>query len=196
MAFLDGLLVAPGFGNRGIEGKISAIKYVRENKNNVCPTLTFNMGSGGHNVPLIKTKYPLKKGIDVRKLTPRETANFQGFPKTFKFPKLADSHLYSQFGNSVTVPLIKKIGEDCKKVIDLLFFKGYTQKEASEELEIPLGTIKTRNRLCINKLRAIHLSVNQFIFSFIRNLSVFEESKFIHRVSGTQSVVSHLYHCH
>ena len=50
---------------------------------------------------------------------------------------------------------IKKIGEDCKKVIDLLFFKGYTQKEASEELEIPLGTIKTRNRLCINKLRAI-----------------------------------------
>ena len=29
---IDGLLVAPGFGNRGIEGKISAIKYVRENK--------------------------------------------------------------------------------------------------------------------------------------------------------------------
>ena len=92
-------------------------KYVRENKNNVCPTLTFNMGSGGHNVPLIKTKYPLKKGIDVRKLTPRETANFQGFPKTFKFPKLADSHLYSQFGNSVTVPLIKKIGEEIIKVL-------------------------------------------------------------------------------
>ncbi len=41
----------------------------------------------------------------------------------------------------------------CKKVIDLLFFKGFTQKEASEELEIPLGTIKTRNRICINKLR-------------------------------------------
>jgi len=29
---LDGLLVAPGFGERGIEGKIDAIKYVRENK--------------------------------------------------------------------------------------------------------------------------------------------------------------------
>ncbi len=28
---LDGLLVAPGFGNRGIEGKITAIKYAREN---------------------------------------------------------------------------------------------------------------------------------------------------------------------
>jgi len=30
LAYLDGVLVAPGFGNRGIEGKIAAIKYVRE----------------------------------------------------------------------------------------------------------------------------------------------------------------------
>ena len=29
---LDGLLVAPGFGHRGIEGKITAVKYARENK--------------------------------------------------------------------------------------------------------------------------------------------------------------------
>ena len=28
---LDGVLVAPGFGERGIEGKIAAVKYVREN---------------------------------------------------------------------------------------------------------------------------------------------------------------------
>ncbi|WP_299442905.1 sigma-70 family RNA polymerase sigma factor [uncultured Aquimarina sp.] len=43
----------------------------------------------------------------------------------------------------------------CKKVIDLLFFKGFTQKEASEELDIPIGTIKTRNRICIDKLREV-----------------------------------------
>ncbi len=41
----------------------------------------------------------------------------------------------------------------CKNIIDLLFFKGYTQKEASKALEIPLGTIKTRNRSCIKTLR-------------------------------------------
>ena len=28
-------------------------KYVRENKSNLCPTLTANMGTGGHNVPLV-----------------------------------------------------------------------------------------------------------------------------------------------
>ncbi|TSE10480.1 MULTISPECIES: RNA polymerase sigma factor [Aquimarina] len=43
----------------------------------------------------------------------------------------------------------------CKKVIDLLFFKGFTQKETAEELEIPLGTVKTRNRICIDKLKQI-----------------------------------------
>ncbi|ATA88771.1 CTP synthase [Capnocytophaga stomatis] len=32
LGHLDGVLVAPGFGNRGIEGKIEAIRFVRENK--------------------------------------------------------------------------------------------------------------------------------------------------------------------
>ena len=31
LGHLDGVLVAPGFGERGIEGKIDAVKYVREN---------------------------------------------------------------------------------------------------------------------------------------------------------------------
>lgn len=46
------------------------------------------------------------------------------------------------------------LGPMCKKLIDLLFFKGFTQKESAEKLQIPLGTVKTRNRNCINKLRA------------------------------------------
>lgn len=80
-------------------------KYVRENKSNVCPILTANMGIGGHNVPLIKTK----EGI--RKLTPRECFNFQGFPESYRLPNIANSHLYKQAGNSVSVPVIKKIAE-------------------------------------------------------------------------------------
>ena len=87
-------------------------KYVRENKNGVCPTLTANMGMGGHNVPLILNS----KGI--RKLTPRECANFQGFPKSFKLPKIADSSLYKQFGNSVSLPVIKRIAENIKKALE------------------------------------------------------------------------------
>ncbi|WP_294821417.1 sigma-70 family RNA polymerase sigma factor [uncultured Flavobacterium sp.] len=48
---------------------------------------------------------------------------------------------------------IKKLKPKCIRLIDLLFFKGYTQQEASEELEIPLGTVKTQNRSCIKDLR-------------------------------------------
>lgn len=42
----------------------------------------------------------------------------------------------------------------CKKLIDLLFFKGFTQKETAEKLGMPLGTVKTKNRVCIDKLRS------------------------------------------
>lgn len=77
--------------------------YVRENKAGVCPTLTANMGSGGHNVPLVLDR----RGI--RKLTPREAANLQGFPANFILPAMAKGHLYHQLGNSVTVPLIQRL---------------------------------------------------------------------------------------
>ncbi|MCH6236116.1 DNA cytosine methyltransferase [Cognataquiflexum rubidum] len=86
--------------------------YVRENKSNVCPTLTANMGAGGHNVPLIRDKY------GIRKLTPRECFSFQGYPVSeYVFPKIANSKLYMQAGNSVTVPLIKRIGENILEVL-------------------------------------------------------------------------------
>lgn len=48
---------------------------------------------------------------------------------------------------------VDKLTDTCKSVIQLLYFKGFTQAEASEELNMPLGTIKTRNRTCIGNLR-------------------------------------------
>ncbi len=53
---------------------------------------------------------------------------------------------------------VDKLDEKCKIVIDLLYFKGYTQSEASETLNIPIGTIKTRNRNCIKILRGLVLN--------------------------------------
>ncbi len=87
-------------------------QYVRENKSNVCPTLTANMGTGGHNVPLILTNY------GIRKLSPKECLNFQGFPAQYTFPdNIADSAKYKQAGNSVVVPLIYKV---CKNIISII----------------------------------------------------------------------------
>jgi DNA (cytosine-5)-methyltransferase 1 len=85
--------------------------YVRENKSNECPTLTANMGSGGHNVPIILDV----KGV--RKLTPRECFNLQGFPSTYKLPNLCDSNLYKLAGNAVSVPVVNLIAN---RIIPLL----------------------------------------------------------------------------
>lgn len=89
-------------------------KYVRENKSKLCPTLTANMGTGGHNVPLIIDKK------DIRKLTPRECARFQGYDDNFILSdSLAPSHLYKQIGNSVTVPVIEAIAKEIKKALNV-----------------------------------------------------------------------------
>ena len=75
------------------------------------PTLTANQGEGGHNVCLIKTKY------GIRKMTPRECFNTQGFPKNFKLPHQSDARLYKQAGNSVVVPVINRIAEQIYEAI-------------------------------------------------------------------------------
>lgn len=85
--------------------------YVRENKSNCCPTLTANMGGGGHNVPLLKDE----KGI--RKLTPRECFNLQGFPRDYKLPNVCDSALYKLAGNAVSVPVVEWIVRKLETII-------------------------------------------------------------------------------
>ena len=64
------------------------------------------MGEGGHNVPLVITP------SGIRKLTPKECFNAQGFPENFKLPSdLNDAKLYKQAGNSVCVAVISRIAE-------------------------------------------------------------------------------------
>lgn len=68
--------------------------------------------------------------IGIRKATPRECFRLQGFPDDYKLPNLADSHLYRMAGNSVTVPLIRRIAENIKNTF-----------KASESMEgIPTET--------------------------------------------------------
>lgn len=95
------------------EGKVYQWRrqYVRENKKNVCPTLTANMGTGGHNVPIIKDS------VGIRKLTPLECLRLQGFPDYYRLPDIADGALYKQVGNSVSVPVIERIAKNIVTVL-------------------------------------------------------------------------------
>jgi len=81
-------------------------------KHRTCPTLTASMGTRKNMVPLIIDDY------GYRKLTLRECLDFQGFPKSFYFPKnIAIEDAYKQIGNSVCVPVIRRIAEQIKKAI-------------------------------------------------------------------------------
>ncbi len=51
--------------------------------------------------------------------------------------------------------VIAKLNPDYQLVLEYLYFKGYTQQELSEELNIPLGTVKTRARSALIELRKI-----------------------------------------
>lgn len=98
-------------------------KYVRENKSGVVPTLTANMGTGGNNVPLILSDF------GIRKLTPRECFNAQGFPEDFILPdNMALSHLYKQAGNSVVVPVIERIANNIADAMEGIL-TDYSQLE-------------------------------------------------------------------
>ena len=51
-------------------------------------------------------------GKNPRKLTPRECARIQGFPENFNIKAVSDTQIYKQFGNSVSVPVIRAIAEE------------------------------------------------------------------------------------
>jgi DNA (cytosine-5)-methyltransferase 1 len=84
--------------------------YVRENKSDTCFTLMANMGEGGHNQPVIKDRW------GIRKLTPLECARLQGYTDDwFNMPdiaKVSNTQLYKQIGNSVTIPLVARLAQN------------------------------------------------------------------------------------
>lgn len=76
-----------------------------------CPALTANMGTYPDRVPIILDDY------GIRKITPFECLALQGYPKDFGFPNIPMASAYKQCGNSVVVPVIRRIAEQIHKAI-------------------------------------------------------------------------------
>lgn len=57
-------------------------------------------------------------------------------------------------------PILKSLKPELLQLIEMMYFKGYTQAEIAEELEMPLGTVKTRLRKAISELRKKIVGVN------------------------------------
>jgi CTP synthase len=112
---LDGILVAPGFGERGIDGKIEAVKYARVNK---IPFLGICLG-----MQMAVIEY-------ARNVLNLEGANSTEMEPGVKFPVIdimEDQKNISQMGGTM------RLGAwDCALTPDSLIYKVYQQEEISE----------------------------------------------------------------
>ena len=87
--------------------------YVREKKQGLCPTLTANMGIGGHNVPFVRDAW------GIRRLSVDEVARLQGFDTADDlFPNLPATEQYRLLGNSVCVGLAHLVGNMCVEILN------------------------------------------------------------------------------
>lgn len=81
------------------------------------------------------------------------------FEKEVQIDKTNVYILPTQNLNQDAIDLKDHVGRLDKKyqiVLNALFFEGLTQQEASEELEIPLGTIKSRLKIGLRELKKVY----------------------------------------
>ena len=87
--------------------------YVREKKQGLCPTLTANMGIGGHNVPFLRDNW------GIRKLSVDEVAGLQGFDTDDPLfpPVVPEKDRYRLVGNAACVHLTALVGSVCVEIL-------------------------------------------------------------------------------
>ena len=85
--------------------------YVREKKDGLCPTLTANMGVGGHNAPFVRDEW------GIRRLSVAEVARLQGFDGADFPDDMPEAERYRLIGNAVCVGLARLAGEACAEAL-------------------------------------------------------------------------------
>lgn len=116
----DSYYLKPGDPNydflvRLVSNKSQIYKYYESLKAykayRVCPTLLASMGSYPDSIPVVLDDY------GIRKITPYECLALLGFPKGYRCPNISTSSAYKQCGNSVVVPVIRRIAENIMKAM-------------------------------------------------------------------------------
>ncbi len=112
-------------------------------------------------------KYDAKKGrlftwmLTIARNLAIDTTRTKRFREQGKIQNLENSVSIIEKVNSVEMntdeigvrDLIKKLNTKYAQIIDVIYFQGYTQSEAAKELDLPLGTVKTRTRKALTLLK-------------------------------------------
>ncbi len=59
--------------------------------------------------------------------------------------------------------LVGRLKPEYRSIVELVYFQGYTQAEVAEELDVPLGTVKTRVKAALSHLRALMGSLGVWV---------------------------------
>jgi RNA polymerase sigma-70 factor (ECF subfamily) len=113
------------------------------------------------------TTYDSTKGtlftwlLNITRNTAIDKIRSAGFRKSGENQNI-DNHVHNKVSSRGTNPdeigvkeLLNNLDDKYRDIIDMIYFRGFTQKEVSEELDIPLGTVKTRLRIGLRELRGI-----------------------------------------
>ena len=71
-----------------------------------------------------------------------------------------EDHLQSQQVTSQVREALSNLPEQQRQVLYAVYLEGKTQQEVAEAFGIPLGTVKSRIRLAMEKLKLIHGEVS------------------------------------
>lgn len=101
---------------RSFKGDTFMYQYRSSNKtytvHRLSPALVASMGDHPERIPVIKDAYGF------RRITPYECLALQGFPREYRFSQISMASAYRQCGNSVAVPVVRRIAEQIKKVME------------------------------------------------------------------------------
>ena len=127
------------------------------------------------------TTYNSSKGtlftwlLNITRNTAIDKLRSAGFRNSGKNQSI-DNLVYNKVSSRGTNPdeigvkdLLNDLNEKYREVVDMIYFRGFTQKEVSEELNIPLGTVKTRLRIALRELRGIFEVTGTVVLLFLIN---------------------------
>lgn len=112
--------------------------------------------------------------LNITRNTAIDKIRSKGFRKSEKIQTL-DHHVYNQASKDLGInpdeigvkELLNNLEDKYKEIIHLIYFNGFTQKEVSEHLNIPLGTVKTRLRIALRELRNLFDVANVIVLLLI-----------------------------
>ena len=98
----------------------------------------------------------IARNLSIDKLRSKEFSQLGKTNYGFENVSIADKYEGDRLVDGIGMDkVLDQLPPEQKKLIDMMYFKGYSQSEISQELDMPLGTVKTRVRSAMLKLREL-----------------------------------------